>query len=293
MSLAENIERSVEQLNITTRAETDRHILEDAFAAFEKSVKMQSSSVTSGTGRRIIRIRMAQLAAVAAVVLVVFALFLDSSAREIKLGDVYQAMGKVQNICITTFEPTSAEPMQIEWVSQSLNINMSRIGRQFVLLDIPNKLKMTKNISSGSVEVEMLSGDTLSRVERAAVQRFGLFPFSNITDVSDAKWTRIDNSETEIVMPGTRVYELSLEQTKIASGLINLRKWRVFLDKNTALPRRIEWYPKRRPEDDYEFETYDIVTYPDEKQIQTLIHSTFGATALQPREPGYIGTPLN
>ena len=68
MNLADNIERSVEQLNITTRAETDRHILEDAFAAFEKSVKMQPSFVTSGTGRRIIRIRIAQFAAAAAVI---------------------------------------------------------------------------------------------------------------------------------------------------------------------------------------------------------------------------------
>jgi hypothetical protein len=292
MSLADNIERSVEQLNLSTRAETDRHILEDAFAALEKSVKMQSSFIESGARRRIIRIRMAQFAAVAAVIIVAFALFMNSSVKEIKLGDIYQAMGNVQNICITTFEPTSSEPMQIEWVSQSLNVSMFKIGEQFILLDIPNKMKMTKNISSDSVNVEMLSGEILSRVKQAASQRFGLFPFSKMSDISDQQWARIEDSQVEAIVPGTRVYELNCEQTATSSGLLNLRKWRVFLDKKTNLPRRTEWYPKRQPENEYEFETYDVVTYLSEKQMQTLIRDTFGPAALQPHQPGHIGTPF-
>ena len=293
MSLADNIERSVEQLNITTRAETDQRILDDAFAALERSVKRQSLSIGLGARRRIIRIRMARMVAAAAVIIVAFALFLNSSAKDIKLNDIYQAMANVQNICITAFEPTTTEPMQIEWVSQSLNVNMFRIGEQFILLDVPNKLRMMKNVSSGIVKTQMLSGEILSRVEQAAVQRFGLFPFSNMSDISSAQWSRIEDPQAEAVVPGTRVYELTWDRTSAASGLIGLRKWRVFLDKKTNLPVRTEWYPKRQPEDKFEFETFYVVTYPSEKQIRTLISDTFGAAALQPHQPEYRGTPLN
>ena len=67
MNPADNIERAVEQLHITTRPETDKRILDDAFAALEKSAQKQSPHVGRSARRRTLRIRIAELAAVAAV----------------------------------------------------------------------------------------------------------------------------------------------------------------------------------------------------------------------------------
>ena len=157
MNPTDNIERGIEQLHITTRAETDKRILYDAFAALEKSAKKQSPQTGFSARPRILRIRIAELAAVAAVILVIFALFFGTSITDVRLGDIYQTLGAIENICITTFEPAANEPMQIEWVSRVLNIDMLRIGEQLVLWDIPNKVKMTKNLSSDSVRTQILS----------------------------------------------------------------------------------------------------------------------------------------
>ncbi len=183
--------------------------------------------------------------------------------------------------------------MQIEWVSQALNINMFQIGRQLVLWDVPNKVKMTKNLSSDSFRSQILSGEMLSKVKQAALQRFGLVPFSKISDIPGARWTRLEDSDIEAVVSGTRVYDLTWPETNAASGEIMLYRRRFFVDKRTNLPKRTELYSKLQSEDEYKFETFAVVTYPSESQIQVLIRETFGSAATQPRDPGYIGTQPN
>jgi hypothetical protein len=293
MNPAENIERAVEQLHITTRAETDKRILDDAFVALEKSAQEQSHHITRSAHPKILRIRIAELAAVAAVILVIFTLFFGKSAKDIRLGEIYQVLGSVENICITTFEPHMNEPMQIEWVSQALKIDMFRIGEQLVLWDIPNNVKMTKNLSSNYVKTQILSGEMLSKVKQAVLQRFGLVPFSKISDISGARWTRLENSEAEADVSGSKVYDLTWQDKNSASGATKLYRRRFFVDKRTNLPQRIELYGKLQSESEYKFETFAVVTYPSDDQIRTLIRETFGPAALQPRNPGHIGTQPN
>jgi hypothetical protein len=293
MNSADNIERTVGQLHITTRAETDKRILDDAFVALEKSAQEQSFHIGRSARPKTLRIRIVELAAVAAVILVIFALFFNTSTTDVGLSEIYQVMGVVDNICITTFEPASNEPMQIEWVSQALNINMFQIGRQLVLWDIPNKVKMTKNLSSDSFRSQILSGEMLSRVKQAALQRFGLVPFSNISDISGARWTRLNDLEAQADVSGTKVYDLTWQDKNAALGAIKLHRRRFFVDKRTNLLKKIELYGKLESEAEYKFETFAVVTYPSEDQIRTLIRETFGSAPTQPRDPDYIGTQPN
>ncbi len=292
MSIADNIERAVEQLHLTTRAETDKHILDDAFAKLEKSAQKQSP-VGFGVRRRTLIIRIGELAAVAAVIIVFFALFFGTSATDVGLGDIYQAMGTIENICITTFEPAANEPKQIEWVSRALNIDMFRIGEQLVLWDIPNNVKMTKNLYSDSVKSQTLSREMLTKVKQTAGQRFGLVPFSSLSSISGALWSRVEDSGSEPDESGARIYDLTWPEEDATSNLVKLRKWRIFLDKYDNLPTRAEWYSKLQSEEEYKFESFSLITYPSESQIQVLIRNTFGAAVLQPRDPGYIGTQPN
>ena len=112
MNPTDQIERTIERLHIATRAETDKRILDDAFAALEKSTQKQSPHVGRSARRRTLRIRIAELAAVAAVILVVFALFFGTRAtRAVGLGDIYEALGKIENVCIATFQPPANEPL--------------------------------------------------------------------------------------------------------------------------------------------------------------------------------------
>jgi hypothetical protein len=292
MNPADQIERTIERLHITTRAETDKRILDDAFAALEKSAQKQSPDVGRSARRRTLRIRIAELAAVAAVILVFFALFFGTRVTETAaLNEIYEALGKVENVCIATFQPPANEPVQIEWVSQTLNIDMFRFGERFVLWDIPNKVQMIKYLSTGSITTTAITDEMLAKVEQAAGRRFGLVPFSDISDVSGARWSRVEESEVAAVVSGTKVYELTWPQENTSSETIEFRKWRVFVDIRTKLPKRAEHYFKLKPGEEYKFETYEVITYPSGSQIQALVKKTFVPAADQPDEPGYIGTP--
>jgi len=292
MNPADQIERTIERLHITTRAETDKRILDDAFAALEKSAQKQSPHVGRTARRRTLRIRIAGLAAVAAVILVVFALFFGTRlTKTVALNEIYEALGKVQNVCIATFQPPANEPVQIEWVSQTLNIDMVRFGERFVLWDIPNKVQMIKYLSTGSITTTAITDEKLAKVEQAAGRRFGLVPFSDISDVSGARWSRVEESKVAAAVSGTKVYELTWPQKETSSEAIESRKWRVFVDTHTNLPKRTEHYFKLDHEEDYKFEKYEVITYPSEDEIQMDIRKTFGPAAGRPDEPGYIGTP--
>ncbi len=105
MNSADNIERTVEQLHIATRPETDKRILDDAFVAFEKSAQEQSFHIGRSARPKTLRIRIVELAAFAAVILVIFALFFNTSTTDVEFDQIYQVLGSVGNICITTFEP--------------------------------------------------------------------------------------------------------------------------------------------------------------------------------------------
>ncbi len=292
MNPADQIERTIERLHITTRAETDKRILDDAFAALEKSAQKQSPHVGRSARRRTLRIRIAKLAAVAAVVLVIFALFFGRPAAEaVDLGEIYEALGKVENICIADFQPPANEPTQTEWISQTMNIDVIRSGERFVLWDIPNKVQMIKYLSSGSVTTTAITDEMLTKVEEAASRRFGLVPFSDMSNFSGAQWIRVEDSEIETTMSGTKVYDLTWTERNTTFQTIRLRKWRVFVHAGTKLPERAQWYSKFEPEGEYKLETFSVITYPSENQIKILIRNTFGPAATQPRQPEYISTP--
>ena len=291
MNPADQIERTVGRLHITTKAETDKRILDDAFAALEKSAQKQSPHVGHSARRRTLRIRIAELAAVAAVILVVFALFFGTRLTETAaLNEIYEALGKVQNVCIATFLPPANEPVQIEWVSQTLNIDMVRFSERFVLWDIPNKVQMIKYLSTGSITTTAITDEMLAKVEQAAGRRFGLVPFSDISNVSGAQWSRVEDPEIEATVSGTKVYELTWPQKETSSDAIGLKKWRVFVDIHTNLPKRAEHYFKLKPQEEYKFEMFEVITYPSGGQIQALIRNTFGSAAGRPDEPVYRGT---
>ncbi|MBW7992225.1 MAG: hypothetical protein FVQ84_19730 [Planctomycetes bacterium] len=303
MNPADNIERKVEQLHITTRAETDKRILDDAFVALEKSAKEQSPHAGPGrsTWRRTLRIRIAELAAVAAVVLVIFALFFGTPAGAVTFGQVYQAMGLVRNICVTNFIVDRLETTQQIWSSLTMNIKLYKSTKQgeteYVLWDFPNR--RTMSVSSGLVKTNDISADKYAQKEKILTFVTGLIPITDINDVREgSQWNRVEDPNVLAIVPGTEVYDFTYPQKSITgTGGIRFNKWRYFVDPFTYLPKRVEYYTKLKTEfiseEKYRFRKFYVVTYPTENQIRTLIHNEFGSAALQPRDPGHIGTQPN
>jgi hypothetical protein len=290
MNPADNLERSIEQLHITTKAETDNRILSASLTALQTAVQKQQPGIRDAVWRTVVIRRIVGLAAVAAVIIIGFVcLFRIPGQKTVELREIYEALEKVNNVCITTFLPDRNEPIQSQWISRALNVSMFRIAEQFVLWDIPNKVKKTKRLSSESIKVETPSKELLSRLEKGIINNFGLLAFTDYKDVpKGAQWNRLDDPEVAAIVPGAEVYDLIwTTQTKV----IEFHKWRYFVDTSRNLPIRAEIYSKKASEQEYTLYKYEVIIYLTEAEIKALIRNTFGSAAVRPGEPGYISTP--
>ncbi|MBC8469167.1 MAG: hypothetical protein H8D56_06820 [Planctomycetes bacterium] len=301
MNPADNIEHTIEQLHITTRPETDKHILDDAFVALEKSAQEQAPHVARSSRPNTLRIRIAELAAVAAVILVIFTLFFGTPAAEaVTFGEVIQALGKVRNVCVSSFRIDRPEPTQVRWSSLTMNIKLFK-GRkegktEYALWDFPNRRTMF--VSSGLVTTKDISADDYARKEKILTFTPGLIPITDINDLPEgSQWNKVEDPNVSAVVPGTEVYDLTYPQKSTKGTGIRFIKWRYFVDPFTYLPKRLEYYDKIKTDfmsqEKYRFGKYSVVTYPSENEIRAIIHNEFGPAALQPRDPGYIGTQPN
>jgi len=297
MSSADNIERAIAELNLTTRAETDKRILNDAYAALGKAVHKQQPTTDTGIWRMVVRSRFAVPAAVAAMILLAFALSVNiRTEKEVNIEGIYGALSKVENIHISKFQTGRTSPDQQVWASETLGAKLfkTEVGNQaqYTLWDTQNRIKMIKFLSSNSVKTVPITQEMLAELEKSAAKSADMVPFSDRNDIpSDAQWSRIDDREIPAAIPGTKAYDLTWVVKSTDSQAVVHRKWRVFVEDRTNLPKRIEWYAKSRPEDEYGFERFVVIAYPSENEIQNIIKNIFGPRDGRPDDPEYIGTP--
>jgi hypothetical protein len=284
MNHGDDVERAIAELHLTTKAKTDERILGDAFVALRGAVQKPPGAPGS-IWRTITTSRVAVPAAVAAVILVAFALFLNlPSRRAMTVERIYGALSEAENIHISRFQAGQTNPDGQLWASETLRVKLFKSGSgnqaQSALWDIPNRVKMTMYLSS--VKTQTITEQMLAELEESATRFSDLVPFSDVSDIPDgSQWNRIDDPEVAAIAPGTEIYELTWMEA------VAHKKWRVFVDVRTNLPKRAEFYAKLKPEGEYTAETFTVVAYPSESEIQALVENTFG----QPDDPVYRGTP--
>jgi len=203
-------------------------------------------------------------------------------------------LGNAGNICISTFQAGQTDPVQQVWTSQSLKVRLLKIRSgdqaQFALWDIPNKVKMTAYLST--VQTQPLTEQMLTELEKSVTPYSGIAPFSYLKDIPEsARWSRVGDQAATAKVPGTEVYELVWTGQGTTSEIVAYRKWRVFVDGRTSLPRRAESYAKSEPGQEYKLESFVIITYPNESEIQDLVANTFGPPESRTDGPAYRGTP--
>jgi hypothetical protein len=293
MSSADNIERSIAELNLTTRAETDRRILDDAYAALGKATHKKQQVTGVGFWRLVVQNRFAVPVAIAAMILLAFSLFINFRTDvAINAETIYRALSEVENVHITTYRAGQTSPDQQVWASESLGVKLLKTGfgnqAQYTLWDTKNRIKMVKFLSSNSIQTEPITQLMLTELEKSAANYADVVPFSDRDDIpQEAQWIRIDGREVSSAVSGTKAYELNWTDKSTDSQLALHKKWRVFAEDRTSLPKRIEWYSKASLEDDYGFEKFVVITYPSEDEIQSIIRDIFG----RQDDPEYIGTP--
>jgi hypothetical protein len=219
------------------------------------------------------------VAIAAAAVLLISVLFLNApAAKAVDLGQVYEAIAKIKNVCITRFEAGKTQPYQKEWVSQTMNIRMFRNTEgeeELALWDIANGVKKAKSFASLEVKTTEPPAKVLERFSNAVANSFGLMPFATMTDVpKDAQWTWVSDAEAAAVVPGAEVYDLTW--VEVNNDTEWARKMRYWVDRATGLPRRSEYYRKDDVDGQYVLTMTVEVEYPAESEIQALIRAWFG-----------------
>jgi hypothetical protein len=291
MNPVDNIESRIRQLHATTRAETDRRILDEAFIALRRGAEARSPDIW----RKILTSRMTRPAAAAAVVLIAVGLFLSMpSAKSETVQAFYRTLGTVGNACVASFEPGQTDPFRQVWMSDSLKVRLFKTGvgekAQFALLDVGEKLQM--KIFRDRVETEPLTPEKLADLEESMSLTRALAPFSRARDVPEhARWIRVKDPAILATIPGMKVYDLIWVEQVSTSVDRPHRKWRVFIYADTHLPGRAEFYSKAEPEDEFAFERFVIVTYPGEGEIRDIVANTFGSPGSRTGGPEHIGTP--
>ena len=211
-------------------------------------------------------------AAVAAVILIAAILFQSiPTAKAVTLSQIYKALEKVRNVYISRFVPDKTEPIQEKWVSRTLNIYMSKTGKQLVLWDIPNGVRKSKQVDTAVTETFPLTAVSIADAEEKITGSLGLMPFYDISDVPEgADWSRVADKDLEAAAKGVEVYDLTWTE-RAYDGSTVFKKWRVFADSETNLPRRIEWYEKLATDSEYTLSHVMTVEYLSESEMQEII----------------------
>ncbi len=290
MNLSNDVERTIEKLNITTKADTDKRILEEAFDAFEKSAFQKSPKPEQYVRPSIFHNTFFKIAAVAAVFVIIFAIFFNRDAKT-DFEKIYDSLADAENLCISTYLAGETQPYQQTWKTQ--NIKLFRIGKQnniqYILWDLSKKIKMTKFSSSNPIQSDTITEGQLSELEKSTTQSFGiLVGIPNITEI--AQWTRIDDPNNMTIVPGSEIFEIKWLEEAFSESMTYRRTY-FFVDTKTNLPLRVESYVKFTPEDKYELESFSVFTYPRQNEVEAIVEKVFDPAYRQSDKPQPIGTP--
>lgn len=297
MDPADNIERAIAQLHIATTAQTDKRILEDASVALRAGLQKGPAQAGLGAGRLRAAFRIAWPLAAAAAVLLALTLLLESVFPSgATFAEFQKAFGKVENVCIATCRAGATEPFEQVWASQTLKVKLLSNGTgkqaQFTLWDLPNKVKMVKFLASEAIPTEPITEQMLAELAKSVIPSSSLFPFADAHAVpNDAEWSSVSDPQAKVVAPESEVYDLVWTAASVPAGGAAIRRWRLFADRRTHLPMRAEWYAKAGLEDEYKLETFAVISYPTENEIQDVVDSVFGSRWRRSGQPEYIGTP--
>ncbi len=208
--------------------------------------------------------------AVAAVILIGLALLLNTpTAKAVTIDQIYKAIEIVKNVRILKSVPGKTEPTEKKWVSRTLNIYMTKTGKELVLWDPENKIQTATHLGTDSVETTSLSEDLITKINKRISGSLGLLPFYDISEIpKDAEWSRVDDEILEVA-EGIEIYDLKWAKRKYG-GSAEFKIWRVFADAKTRLPQKVEGYTRFADDAEFVLETVKVVEYLDESEIQAV-----------------------
>lgn len=214
-------------------------------------------------------------AAVAAAAVILLAFLLIPTATAVIPDEISEAFKRVENAYFATFATPDTEkavPIQEIWISQAENYKLYKTGAKFVLWDINAELQKTKNPNTGSITTIQKDTDDLLEVMDSMKVSLSLLRGNSMPEtqkvLEGAKW-HVADEDIDTTIPNAEVYDLIWTE-KALIGYVN-RKWRVYIDIEKNLPKRIEWLVQLPEEQKYRHESVTDVSYPTTDEMKAFI----------------------
>lgn len=232
-------------------------------------------TVTATTERRFSIRRLAPLAKLggiaAAVTITMFFLWSVPSAKAVTLEQVYEAVLKVKNVYIASFAPDKTGPTQEKWVSRKLGVYVTRNSGELTLWNTYDGIRKIRASKIGKMEQTLLSYEDTAKIKTMISGSLGLMPFEDISAIpKDAQWHRL--ADASDAPNNVEVYDL-LWVEKRYSGPSASNKWRMYIDPETKLPRRTEFYQMLPGEQEYVLKSSKVIDYPADDETKEMLEN--------------------
>ena len=212
------------------------------------------------------------LAAIAAMIFVAIWLFVGTLAKAVEFNDIYNAIDKIKNICLTSRTSDVDGATQKAWISKDLDIKLFYSANHWILWDIQNRVRKSWTSELTYLETNELNDTELMNVRQTMDIPLALLPFQNPYSLPDKyDWKLLPDREVTGQFSNTQVYDLLWSDKTVNSSLVYYR-WRVYINKDTLLPKRIENWQKHSSAGKYELKNWMDITYPQTHEVEKLIH---------------------
>jgi hypothetical protein len=209
--------------------------------------------------------------AAAAAILFAMVFYLSSSANAISLSQIYAVIAKSLNLHIVSYGVDVPKPLQEQWILRSEKKSISITSSATVLWDLNACVVKTKHPDSSAIDLSKLPYETIQKVSKEQDGSLGLMPFTQSAELPEgARWTQEDNTKSAF-STNIKVYDL-IWSDKNPNGSTVTKKWRVFVDLKTDLPKRVEWYAGSAG-GVFRMTSYALVDYPNIDEAKQLIES--------------------
>lgn len=204
------------------------------------------------------------------------AMFIYSpKVKALTLAQLYKSLENANNVHISSFVPGIEEPIQEQWVSRSLKMQMSKNNNTFTLLDINSKSVTKNNLTSEPINTQIMSSEWVSDAESNINKSLGLIPFYSISELPPkAEWNKVTiASDSQYSAEETEIYELSYVSDTFSDPIFS--KFRYILKAGTDTLIKLEYYQKLLKESEYSLKSFNTIDYLSNEEFISIKNSYF------------------
>ena len=210
-------------------------------------------------------------ATVAAILLFAFVLFQTSKVEAVDITQMYKALSYVNHVHITNYSSETSSVINEIWISPSSNIKIAENSRGCTLWDIRRKQVKSRKDGEGNVEMTNLNEDQISQINKTMAAPWNLLPFRTPGDLpKNAMWQQISDEKINVQYPHSEIYDLVWTHTNSLDSTA-WYKIRCYIDVESHLPTRTEFFEKYVIDGDYELTNFKKINYLTKEQFQNTI----------------------